>query len=89
MVPICLQCSHRRTLTPNFAFDGVLGFSVGFMIIAREKKSHGMPQLEAKLYKSPAVYTNSFVVTVWLNRKILLSLSITHQVFLLSVSAFN
>ena len=80
MVPICLQCSHTRILTPNFAFDGVLGFSVGFMIIAREKKSHGMPQLEAKLYKSPAVYTNSFVVTVWLNRKIF---------FLLSVRAFN
>ena len=40
MVLICLQCSHRQILTANFAFDGVLGFSVGFMIIARDKKSH-------------------------------------------------
>ena len=43
MVPVCLQCSHRQILTANFAFDGVLGFSVGFMIIARDKKSHGIP----------------------------------------------
>ena len=89
MVPDCLQCSHRRILTAHFAFDGVLGFSVGFMIIARDKKSHGTPYLEAKLYKSPALYANSFVVTVCLNPKILLSLKTTHQVFPLSVSAVN
>ena len=77
-MPISLQCSHRRILIANFAFDGVLGFSVGFMIIARDKKSDGIPYLEAKLFKSAAVYTNSFVVTIWLNPKILLSLNIAH-----------
>ena len=30
-------------LTPYFAFDGVLGFYVGVMIMARDKKSHGIP----------------------------------------------
>ena len=29
-------------LTTYFAFDGVLGFYVGFMIIARDKRSHGI-----------------------------------------------